>query len=65
MARDVAEIVEEYLSDDPTKWGKLASNVQWRRLQLLLLREILVELRKLNLRALVQEGKRGQEPRAE
>jgi hypothetical protein len=37
MARDVAETVEEYLSEDPAKWGKLASNVQWRRLQLLLL----------------------------
>ena len=48
MARDIAETVEEYLSDDSAKWGKLASNIQWRRLQLLLLREILVELRKLN-----------------
>ena len=48
MARDIAETVEEYLSDDPAKWGKLSSNIQWRRLQLLLLREILVELRKLN-----------------
>ena len=48
MGRDVAELVEPYLSDDPIKWGKLASDVQWRRLQLLLLREILVELRKLN-----------------
>jgi len=65
MARDVAETVEEYLSEDPAKWGKLASNVQWRRLQLLLLREILVELRKQNLRALEQEGARKQEPRAE
>jgi len=42
------ELLEAYLSDDPMKWGKLASNIQWRRLQLLLLREILVELRKLN-----------------
>ncbi len=50
MARDIAETVEEYLSDDPAKWGKLASNVQWRRMQLLLLREILIELRKLNVR---------------
>jgi hypothetical protein len=65
MARDVAETVEEYLSDDPAKWGKLASNIQWRRLQLLLLREILVELRKLNIRALEQEGTRKQEPHAE
>ena len=58
MARDVAETVEEYLSEDPAKWGKLASNIQWRRLQLLLLREILVELRKLNGRALEPEGAR-------
>ena len=55
MARDVVDLVEPYLSDDPTKWGKLASDVQWRRLQLLLLREILVELRKLNRGSLQQE----------
>ena len=48
MARDVVDLVEPFLSEDPTRWGKLASDVQWRRLQLLLLREILVELRKLN-----------------
>ena len=48
MSRDVVELVEPYLSEDPTRWGKLASDVQWRRLQLLLLREILVELRRLN-----------------
>ena len=48
MPRDVAELVERYLSEDPAKWGKLASDIQWRRMQLLLLREILVELRKLN-----------------
>jgi hypothetical protein len=54
MTRDVAEMVQEYLSDDPAKWGKLASNVQWRRLQLLLLREILVELRKLTAKAVEQ-----------
>ena len=48
MERDVLEQVEPYLSDDPTKLGKLSSETQFRRLQLLLLREILVELRKLN-----------------
>lgn len=48
MAQDIAELTQEYLSDDPLKWAKLASNVSWRRLQLLLLREILIELRKLN-----------------
>jgi hypothetical protein len=48
MSQDVAQLVERYLSEDPSKWAKLASDVQWRRLQLLLLREILLELRKLN-----------------
>ena len=51
MTRDIAEMVQEYLSDDPAKWGKLSSNIQWRRLQLLLLREILIELRKLTAKA--------------
>jgi hypothetical protein len=55
MARDVVDLAEPYLSEDPTRWGKLASDVQWRRLQLLLLREILVELRKLNRGGLQQE----------
>jgi hypothetical protein len=48
MARDVVERVEPFLSEDPAQWGKLSSDVQFRRLQLLLLREILIELRKLN-----------------
>ena len=47
MPRDVAELVERYLSEDPTQWGRLASDIQWRRLQLLLMREILLELRDL------------------
>ena len=55
MERDVVDLVEPYLSDDPTRWAKLASDVQWRRLQLLLLREILIELRKLNRESLWQE----------
>jgi len=54
MPQDVAALVERYLSDDPLKWGKLASDVQWRRLQLLLLREILLELRELNDKDLKQ-----------
>ena len=48
MPKDIVELVEPYLSEDPTRWAKLASEVQWRRMQLLLLREILIELRKLN-----------------
>jgi hypothetical protein len=46
MPRDVIDMVEPYLSNDPSQWAKLASDVQWRRMQLLLLREILLELRK-------------------
>jgi len=48
MVRSAMEITEEFLSDDPKKWGKLASNITCRRLELLLLREILMELKRLN-----------------
>ena len=50
MAQDIVQVVERYLSDDPMQWGKLASDIQFRRLQLLLLREILIELRSLSNR---------------
>jgi hypothetical protein len=59
MGQDIIDLVKPYLSEDPSKWGKLASEVQWRRLQLLLLREILIELRKLNGEALQQETEEG------
>jgi hypothetical protein len=49
MPKDIIELTEDYASDDPLKWGRLSSDVNYRRLQLLLLREILAELRKLNL----------------
>ena len=55
MDRDVAELVEGFLSQDPSKWGKLASDVQYRRLHLLLLREILLELRELRRQRSDQE----------
>jgi hypothetical protein len=48
MTRSALEITEEYLSDDPKKWGKLSSDISFRRLELLLLRQILLELQKLN-----------------
>ena len=48
MAQDVLKLVEGFLSEDPGRWGKLASDVQYRRLVLLLLREILMELRRQN-----------------
>jgi len=50
MTKSAVEIVEEYLSDDSKTWAKLASEINWRRLELLLLREILLELKKLNQR---------------
>lgn len=60
MPRDVVELVDNFVSADPAKWGRLASTVQWRRLQLLLLREILVELRAV--RGLVAEGRSAAAP---
>lgn len=48
MPQDIIEQVESYRTSDSSRWAKLASNVQWRRLVLLLLREIVVELRALN-----------------
>jgi hypothetical protein len=48
MPQDILELLDGYISDDPAKWGKLASEVQFRRLELMLLREILIELRKAN-----------------
>ena len=50
MGRDVVELMEDYVAEDPIRWGKLSSQVTSRRLELLLLREILLELRKLNQR---------------
>jgi hypothetical protein len=48
MSQDVVQMTERYLSADPSRWARLASVVQFRRLQLLLLRAILIELRKLS-----------------
>ena len=48
MTQDVLKLIEGFMSEDPGRWGKLASDVQYRRLVLLLLREILIELRELN-----------------
>ena len=48
MPQDIVELIEPYRASDSSRWAKLASNVQWRRLVILLLREIVVELRALN-----------------
>lgn len=49
MTQDIVKLTEEYLSDDPLRWAKLSSDINWRRLQLLLLRDILIEIRKINV----------------
>ena len=49
MAKDIVEVLDGYIpADDPRKWAKLSSTVESRRLELMLLREILIELRELN-----------------
>jgi len=49
MAKDIIDLLEDYVpADNPRKWAKLSSTVDSRRLELLLLREILLELRKMN-----------------
>jgi len=45
--KDIIEVLEDYISEDnPRRWAKLSSTINYRRLQLLLLKEILLELRK-------------------
>ena len=47
MPQDIVELIEPYRASEPGRWAKLAGNVLWRRLVLLLLREIVVELRNI------------------
>jgi len=46
MAEDIVERVDKYIADE-ARWSKLSSTVQYRALEIALLREILVEMRKL------------------
>jgi len=49
MAKDIIDLLEEYIpADNRQKWARLQSTIESRRLELLLLREILLELRKMN-----------------
>ena len=44
--KGILDILEEYIPEDnPRKWTKLASTINYRRLHLLLLKEILLEIR--------------------
>ncbi len=55
--RDILEDLRPYLREkDPRKAPKLASTFDYRCLQLRILREVLVELRKIS--ELLQEGHR-------
>jgi hypothetical protein len=51
VSQDILKLLEEFLSDDPYRWAKLSSEIQYRRLHLLLLREILLEIRELSAQA--------------
>ena len=45
--KDIVDLLEEYIPEDnPRKWAKLTSTITYRRLHLLLLKEILLEIRK-------------------
>ena len=49
MVEDIIKLLEEYIpADNRSKWAKLQSDIETRRLVLLLLKEILLELRKMN-----------------
>ena len=57
MAEDIIDLLEEYIpADNRRKWAKLSSTVDSRRLELLLLREILLELRKMNQLLQIKTG---------
>lgn len=47
--QDILNLLAEYIPEDnPRKWAKLSSTINYRRLNLLLLKEILQELRTIN-----------------
>ena len=57
MAKDIIDLLEDYVpADNPKKWARLSSTVESRRLELLLLKEILLELREINKAMQVQRG---------
>ena len=57
MAEDIIDLLENYIpADNPSKWAKLSSTVESRRLELLLLKGILLELRELNKSRQAQRG---------
>jgi hypothetical protein len=57
MAEDIIDLLENYIpADNRKKWAKLSSTVESRGLELLLLKEILLELRDLNKAIKLERG---------
>ena len=49
MTEDIIELLDRYIpAENPARWAKLSSTVESRRLELLLLQAILIELREIN-----------------
>jgi len=46
---DILSELDNYIPEDsPKKWAKLSSDIDFRRLELALLKEILIELKQIN-----------------
>jgi len=46
---DILSELDKYIPEEnPRKWVKLSSDIDYRRLKLTLLKEILIELRQIN-----------------
>jgi hypothetical protein len=50
MSESLSKLLDDCLSEDQHKWAKLSSEIQFRRIELYLLREIRAELKELNER---------------
>ena len=46
---DILSELDKYIPEDnPRRWAKLTSDIDYRRLELMLLKEILIELKQIN-----------------
>ncbi|MFO7928710.1 MAG: hypothetical protein R6U35_03485 [Candidatus Humimicrobiaceae bacterium] len=46
---DILSELDNYIPENnPRKWAKLSSDIEYRRLELMLLKEILIELKQIN-----------------
>ncbi len=57
MVQDIIDLVDNYIPvDNPKKWASLSSTVESRRLELLLLKAILLELREMRKALQIPRG---------